>query len=345
MRALTLSSTGGPDALAVREVPDPSITAPDDVRLRVHAAAINRLDLLVTEGLPGVTLTFPHIVGTDAAGVVESVGAAVSGVRVGDRVIVNPGISCGACAACAAGDQPLCEKFGVLGEHRPGTVAELLVVPASNVAPVPDGMSWPQAAAFSLATLTAWRMLITRARLRPGETVLVWGAGGGVAQASVQVARLAGAIVIAASASDEKLALVRTLGAHHTINHAASDVVAEVRRLTGRSGAQVIVDSVGEATWPRSLRCLARGGRLVVCGATTGPIVGLDARKLFWHQWNILGSTMGSHREYAAVVGLARRGELWPVIDRVVPLADGGDAFRRLASGEQAGKLVIEVAA
>ncbi|MBA2628127.1 MAG: zinc-binding dehydrogenase [Gemmatimonadales bacterium] len=345
MRALTLASLGGPDALAVRDVPAPALSAATDVRIAVHAAAINRLDLFVTHGLPGITLEFPHIVGTDAAGVVESVGPAVRHVRPGDRVIVNPGISCGACAACAAGDQPLCNKFGVLGEHRPGTAAELLVVPAVNVAPMPDRMSWAQAAAFSLATLTAWRMLITRAALRAGETVLVWGAGGGVAQAAMQVARLTGGEVIVASGSDAKLDLARRLGAHHTINHATGDAAAEVKRITGRRGAQVVVDSVGEATWPLSLRCLARGGRLVTCGATTGPMVGLDVRKLFWHQWSILGSTMGSHSEYAAVVALAARGELWPIVDQIVPLERGAEAFRRLARGEQAGKLVLEVTA
>ncbi len=345
MRALVLTSLGGPDALAERDVAAPELLAPTDVRIRVHAAAINRLDLFVTEGLPGISLDFPHIVGTDAAGVVESVGAAVRTVRPDDRVMVNPGISCGACATCLAGDQPLCNHFGVLGEHRPGTVAELLVVPESNVARAPDSMSWAEAAAFSLATLTAWRMLITRARLVPGETVLVWGAGGGVAQAAIQIAALTGASVIAASASDGKLALAKQLGAEHLVNHGTSDVVAEVKRITGRRGAQVVVDSVGEATWPRSLRCLARGGRLVTCGGTSGPMVGLDVRKLFWHQWSILGSTMGTHAEYAAVTALAGAGKLWPVVDEVVPLARGADAFRRLARGEQSGKLVIEVTA
>ncbi|MEO8227026.1 MAG: zinc-binding dehydrogenase [Gemmatimonadota bacterium] len=345
MRALVLTSLGGPDALAERDVAAPALLAPTDVRIRVHAAAINRLDLFVTEGLPGISLDFPHIVGTDAAGVVESVGAAVRTVRPGDRVMVNPGISCGACATCLAGDQPLCKHFGVLGEHRPGTVAELLVVPESNVARAPDAMTWAEVAAFSLATLTAWRMLITRARLVPGESVLVWGAGGGVAQASIQIAALTGASVIATSASDGKLARAKQLGAEHLVNHATSDIVAEVKRITGRRGAQVVVDSVGEATWPRSLRCLARGGRLVTCGGTSGPMVGLDVRKLFWHQWSILGSTMGSHAEYAAVTALAAAGKLWPVVDEVVPLARGADAFRRLARGEQSGKLVIEVTA
>lgn len=345
MRALTLTDTSGIGALEVRDVPAPALGETSDVRIRVHAASINRLDLMLTDGLPGVTLAFPHIVGTDAAGVVESVGADVQGLHPGDRVMVNPGISCGHCNACLAGEQPLCDHFGILGEHRPGTAAEFIVVPASNVARVPDGMGWAEAAAFSLATLTAWRMLVTRAGLRAGETVLVWGAGGGLAQAAIAIGHLAGANVIAASTSDAKLEIAGRLGADHLVNHTTQDLVAEVRRITDRHGADVVVDSVGEASWPRSLRCLARGGRLVTCGATTGPMVGLDIRKLFWHQWSILGSTMGNHREYAAVVALAGRGELWPVVDRSVALDESAEIYRRMAANEQAGKLVIEVAA
>ena len=345
MRALTLTAPSGIAALAVRDVPAPELRELSDVRIRVHAAAINRLDLMLTDGLPGVTLSFPHVMGTDAAGVVDSVGADVQGLHPGDRVMVNPGVSCGHCAACLAGEQPLCRDFGILGEHRPGTAAEFIVVPEANVARVPEGMGWPEAAAFSLAALTSWRMLVTRAKVRPAETVLVWGAGGGVAQAATAIARLAGATVIAASGSDAKLEMARRLGAAHLVNHATQDVVAEVKRITGRRGADVVVDSVGEQTWPRSLRCLARGGRLVTCGATAGPMVGLDVRKLFWHQWSILGSTMGNHREYAEVVSLATRGELWPVVDSVVPLERSVDAFRRMAANAQSGKLVIEVAA
>ena len=345
MRALTLTAPSGIDALEVRDVPAPELRERSDVRIRVHAAAINRLDLMLTDGLPGVTLAFPHVMGTDAAGVVDSVGADVQGFHPGDRVMVNPGVSCGHCAACLSGEQPLCRDFGILGEHRAGTAAEFIVVPDANVARVPEGMDWVEAAAFSLAALTSWRMLVRRAALRPAETVLVWGAGGGVAQASIAIARLAGATVIAASGSDAKLELARRLGATHLVNHATHDIVAEVKRVTGRRGADVVVDSVGEQTWPRSLRCLARGGRLVTCGATTGPMVGLDVRKLFWHQWSILGSTMGNHREYAEVVSLAARGELWPVVDSVVPLERSVEAFRRMAANEQSGKLVIEVAA
>ncbi len=343
MRALALTRTGGPEHLALRDVPPPALASPDDVLVRLRAAALNRLDLFVADGLKGLSYTFPHVVGSDGAGVVEAVGPGVETLQPGDRVMLNPGVSCGRCEACRAGDEPLCAEFRILGEHLPGTAAELVVVPARNVAPVPAGMSWSEAAAFPLATLTAWRMLTTRAALRAGETVLVWGAGGGVAQAAIQIARLRGAEIVATSSSDAKLETARRLGATHLVNHATTDPVAEVRRLTGRRGVDVVVDSVGEATWPMSLRLLAPAGRLVTCGATSGPIISLDVRRLFWYHWSILGSTMGSHREFAEIVALAHAGELRPVVDSVVPLEEGVAAYRRLAAGEQTGKLVIEV--
>jgi NADPH:quinone reductase-like Zn-dependent oxidoreductase len=276
--------------------------------------------------------------------VVESVGAAVRTVRRGERVMINPAISCGECPACREGEESLCTTIRVLGEHRSGTVAEYVVVPAANLAAVPPDMPWPEAAAFSLATLTAWRMLSTRAALRPGETALIWGIGGGVAMAALQVTKLLGGRAIVTSGSDAKLDVARRLGADETINHAANDVVAEVRRHTAGRGADVVVDSIGETRWPESLRALRRGGRLVVCGATTGPMVSLDLRRLFWHQWSLLGSTLGSREEYAEIVRLAHLGHHWPVVDRVVPLADAARAFERLDRGEQVGKLVIEVA-
>jgi NADPH:quinone reductase-like Zn-dependent oxidoreductase len=216
-------------------------------------------------------------------------------------------------------------------------------VPAANLGRVPDGMSWSEAAAFPLATLTAWRMLTGRARLQAGETVLIWGVGGGVGIASLQIAVLLGARAIVASGSDAKLEAAVRLGAAVAVNHRQADVVAEVRRETDGRGAHVVVDSVGEATWGRSLRALRRGGRLVVCGATTGPSVSLDLRRLFWHQWTILGSTMGSRREFAEIVRLAQEGRLWPIVDSVVPLAHGAAAYGRMQRGEQTGKLVIEV--
>ncbi|MGH7515050.1 MAG: zinc-binding dehydrogenase [Gemmatimonadales bacterium] len=344
MKALALDGVGGLEHLALHDLPRPELEAGGDALIRVHAAALNRLDLFVTDGLAGVDYRFPHIVGSDGAGVVEAVGSAVTGIRAGDRVMINPGIACGRCAACLAGEESLCATFRVVGEHRSGTAAEYVVVPAVNLAAAPPAMSWAQAAAFSLATLTAWHMLATRAALQPGETVLVWGIGGGVALAALQVARHLGARVIVTSGSDAKLEAARRLGADATVNHATQDVVAEVRRLTDRRGADVVVDSVGQARWQDSLRAMRRGGRLVICGATTGPMIQLDLRRLFWHQWSILGATLGGRREYAAIVALAHEGLLWPVVDSVVPLECATEAFGRLQRGEQTGKLVIEVA-
>ena len=343
MKALTLSELGGPQHLVVQEVPPPRLEAPDQVLVRVRAAALNRLDLFVADGLPGITYDFPHVVGSDGAGSVEATGPEVAGFKPGDRVMFNPGIACQACEWCLAGEHPLCTTYQLLGEHRPGTIAEYVVVPARNLARVPDAMTWGQAAAFSLATLSAWRMLVNRAALQAGESVLVWGVGGGVSLAAVQVARLVGARVIATSSSAAKLAVASRLGADVTINHAEVDVAKEVRRLTGRRGVEVVVDSVGEKTWEQSLRCLARLGRLVTCGATTGPMVVTDIRKLFWYQWTILGSTMGSEGEYRRIVELAHQGKLWPVVDSVVPLDQAIRAFERLQAGAQTGKLVIEV--
>ncbi|HEU5171753.1 MAG TPA: zinc-binding dehydrogenase [Gemmatimonadales bacterium] len=343
MRALALDGVGGIDHLAVSEVPAPTIERADEVRVRVHAAALNHLDLFVVGGLPGVEHRFPHVIGSDAAGVVESAGPAVRGVAPGDRVMLNPGLSCGGCQACLEGEESLCRSFRLLGEHVAGTAAEYVVVPDANLARVPEGMPWDQAAAFSLATLTAWRMLTTRAGLRPGEAVLIWGIGGGVAQAALQITKLLGAYAIVTSGSAAKLESARTLGADAGLDHTRDDVVVEVRRMTGGRGADVVVDTVGERTWDASLRALRRGGRLVTCGATSGPKASLDLRRLFWHQWTLLGSTMGSRREYRDIVRLAGLGRLWPVVDRVLPLAGAVDAVRRLSAGEQFGKLVIEV--
>jgi NADPH:quinone reductase-like Zn-dependent oxidoreductase len=343
LKALTLTATGGLDNLLLQNVPDPDLVAPDDVRVRIQAASLNRLDLFVVTGLPGVKYSFPHIMGTDGAGTVAATGPAATRFRPGDRVMINPGISCGRCEWCDAGEQPLCLTYGVLGEHRHGTLAEFVVVPERNLAAVPAEMPITQAAAFSLATLTAWRMLVNRAALLPGETVLIWGIGGGVAVAALKIAKLLGASVVVTSSSDAKLERARELGADVVLNHAKTDVPKEIRSLTSKRGVEVVVDNVGEQTWEKSLRCLARKGRLVTCGATTGPMCVTDVRKLFWYQWSILGSTMGSHKEFRAVADEAARGRLWPDVDTVLPLAEAWRAFDRLERAEQLGKIVIEV--
>ncbi|MBS1240621.1 MAG: Alcohol dehydrogenase zinc-binding domain protein, partial [Gemmatimonadetes bacterium] len=233
MRALAMTGFGGLDQLTVTAVPRPDILSPDDVRVRVVAAAINRIDLFALQGLPKAKYTFPHVMGSDGAGVIESVGSNVTGIQPGDRVMLNPGVSCGHCPVCRAGDQPLCRRYRLLGEHLEGTIAEYIVVPEANVARFGESLSWAEAAAYPLATLTAWRMLMTRARLRPGETVLVWGVGGGVSLAAVQIAKLAGARVIATSSSDAKLEVAQRLGADKVLNHRVRDVARDVRDITG----------------------------------------------------------------------------------------------------------------
>ena len=349
MKAFVLRGHGDRSQLALADVPAPIIQHGTDVRIRLRAAALNHLDLWTMRGLPGLSLGFPHILGGDGAGVVDEVGSDVRSVAPGDPVMLNPGISCHRCEYCQAGQHSLCVEYRLLGEHLPGTLAEYIVVPEINVAriptpPAPDPeLSFAEAAAYSLVTLTAWRMLMDRARLRPGETVLVWGVGGGVSSVALRIAKLAGAVVIATSSSDEKLAKARDLGADVTLNHRTQDVVKEVRALTAKRGVDVVVENVGEATWEASLKVLGRGGRLVTCGATTGPKVSLDVRRLFWYQWDILGSTMGSVQDYREIVRLLGEGKLRPVVDSVFPLARAAEAFARLEDAEHLGKVVVEI--
>lgn len=344
MRALCLTATGGTDHLVLCDMPVPALTDPGEVRVAIKAVALNHLDLWVAEGLPAVPIkSFPHIVGADGAGVVTECGAAVTHVAVGDRVVINPGISCGQCEACIALDEPFCRDFALLGEHRGGTAAEQVVLPGRNVLRIEGEWSWAEAAAFSLVTLTAWRMLAHRARIEAEEVVLIWGAGGGVALQALQIARHLGARVAVTSSSDAKLAQTTALGAELLVNHRDEpDVPAAVRAHFGRR-ADVVVDTVGAPTWARSLKALRPGGRYVTCGATGGHEVALDLRRLFWFQWSILGSTMGSSVEFAEIVSLGNRGLLRPVIDAVYPLAEGADAYRRLGEAQQFGKLVLEV--
>jgi len=346
MRACVLTATGGLDHLQIAEVPDAPAPRAGEVRIAIRAAALNHLDLFVAEGLPGGADRFPHIVGADGAGVVESVGSGVSGVRPGDRVLINPGVSDYTCEFCRAGEHSLCIAYRLLGEHLAGTMAELVTVPAHNLAPVPrlvPELTWPEAAAFSLVTLTAWRMVVTRAQVKAGETVLVWGIGGGVSLAALRIAKLLGARVIATSSDDAKLAEARRLGADVTLNHRTQKVSQEVRALTQKHGVEVVVENVGEATWDESLRCLKRGGRLVTCGATSGPNVRVDLRRVFWHHFTFMGSTMGNAREYAEIVRRLGEGQLRPIVDQVFPMTDARKAYERLARGEQLGKVVVEV--
>ncbi len=343
-----IRATGGLERLELADIPDPDVPlGPHAVRVALRAAALNQLDLFVLRGLP-VEYRFPHVLGADGAGVVDAAGAAVRSVRPGDSVMLNPGVPDYTCEYCRAGEQSLCVNYRLLGEHLPGTFAQYVVVPEQNVATIPSlptPLSWPEAAAFSLVSLTAWRIVVIRARVQPGETVLIWGIGGGVSLAALRIAKLRGARVIVTSGSDAKLAAARQLGADVGLNHRSCKVSQEVRALTARRGAEVVIDSVGEATWEESLRSLSRGGRLVTCGATSGPRGSLDLRRLFWHQWSLLGSTMGSDADYREVVRVLATGELRPILDRVFPFAECPAALARLAAGEQFGKIAIELAA
>jgi NADPH:quinone reductase-like Zn-dependent oxidoreductase len=345
VRGLTISAHGGLDRLEYRtDLPSPALTAPTDVRVRVHAGALNHLDLFVVGGLPNVQIVPPWVVGCDAAGVIEAVGPAVDTVAVGDHVIVNAGISDRACEYCLAGEQSECVHFGVLGEHLPGTFAEEIVLPSFNVRRIPRHISMDVAAAFPLAALTAWRLMVTKARVKAGDLVLIWGIGGGVALAAMMIALQRGARVFVTSGSDDKLARALAMGAHAGFNHREVDVARAVRAHTNKRGVDIVVDTVGEATWSKSLGALGRGGRLVTCGATSGPMVETDARRLFWYQWTIFGSTMGNDREFDCIAEELAQGRLLPPIDTVYPLAEGRAAYERLAAGDQFGKIVLRIA-
>jgi NADPH:quinone reductase-like Zn-dependent oxidoreductase len=342
MRGLVLAGHGGLEQLQVRDdLAAPVLDGPHAVRVRMEAVALNRLDLFVLTGWPGLELTPDWIPVADGTGVVESVGSAVTRVRVGDTVVLNPGSSCRTCAYCRAQQQPLCLAYGILGEDRPGTAAELVVVPEWSVSAVAPEISVAERAAFGLASLTAYRMIDGKARLAAGEQVLIWGIGGGVALAALQLAKARGATVWVTSSDPAKLERARALGADHLLNHATDDVPAVIRRATGKRGVDVVIDSVGSATWRRSLQALGRGGRLVTCGGTSGPMVETDVRRLFMNQWAIHGSTMGSEAEWDAVVAQFRDGGLRPPVDAVFPLSAAREAYARLQSGAQFGKVVI----
>jgi NADPH:quinone reductase-like Zn-dependent oxidoreductase len=344
VRGLTISKNGGPEQIEVRnDLPVPELRGPEDVRVRVRAAALNHLDLFVLGGLPGVKLAPPFILGSDACGIVDVVGENVRNVAVGDYVILNPGTSCGVCEYCLDGEQPLCPRYQILGEHVNGTMAEYVVVPGKNAAAIPERVSPEQAAAFPLATLTAWRMIVTRAKVQPGEDVLIWGIGGGVALAALQICKNIGARVWVVSSSDDKLKRAAAMGADELLNRNEVDVARTIRERTGKRGMDVVVDSVGQATWGQSLLALGRRGRLVTCGGTSGPMVETDVRRLFWNQWSLLGSTMGNEREFAAIADELRAGRLLPPVDSVYPLEEGRAAFERLEKGEQFGKVVIRI--
>jgi len=324
------------------DYPDP-VPGPDQVVVRLHAAALNHLDLFIREGMPTLKLTLPHILGADGAGHIASVGSDVTELEVGDRVALNPGITCGRCEYCLRGEESLCADYKILGEHLPGTYAEQVAVPAQNALKIPTDLGFETAAAAPLVFGTAWRMLVTRAAIRPGEDVLILGAGSGLSIAALQIAKLAGCTVFVTSSSDEKLQKAKALGADVLVNYKSMPWSKAVWELTGRRGVDVIVDHVGQATFKDSVRSLRKGGRVIVPGATTGPMLELDARYLFWRQLSVLGSTMASRREFDEVMKLVFMGRLKPIVDRVFPLEEARTAHEYLGRGEQFGKVVLAI--
>jgi NADPH:quinone reductase-like Zn-dependent oxidoreductase len=341
MKAVRFHEFGGPEVLRYEDAPLPK-PGRGEVLVGLRAAALNHLDLFVrTGGVPKTPL--PHIGGADGAGVVLENGEGARAFDTGTRVFFDPGLSDGTCDYCARGEHSLCDRWEILGEHRDGTFAQAANIPEVNLRPIPEGMAFEEAAAFPLVFLTAWRMLVSKAQVRPGETVLILGIGGGVALAALQIAKNAGARVFVTSGNEEKLNRARQLGADVAINHKTGDFSKEVWGLTGKRGVDVVVDDVGAATWAGSIRALVRGGRLVTCGATSGPKPEEDIRRIFAKQVTIYGSTMGTRHDWEQLTRLLAAGRLRPVIDRTFPLEQAAEAQQRMERAEQFGKLVLTI--
>ena len=342
MNAIVFHQHGGPEVLEYKHAPDP-VVRPNEVLVRVKACALNHLDLWVRRGIPGVSFPLPHIAGSDIAGEIAQIGADVTTVRIGQKVVLAPGVSCGKCPACVAGQDNRCRQFTNLGYMIDGGYAEFVRAPEVNCLPYPENLSFEEAASIPLVFQTAWHMLIARAELQPGEDVLVLGAGSGVGSAAIQVAKFFGARVIATASSDEKLQKAKELGADHLINHKTQKIREEVRRITNKRGVDVVFEHVGTATWDDSLASLAAGGRLVTCGATTGYDAKVDLRFLFSRQLSLLGSYMGTKSELQTVMKLVAAGKLKPIVDRIFPLAEAAAAHSYLESSSQFGKVVLKI--
>jgi NADPH:quinone reductase-like Zn-dependent oxidoreductase len=327
VKAIRIHEDGGPEVLRYEDVPDPA-PAPGEVLIALRAASLNHLDLWIRQGLPSVPK--PRILGADGAGVVAGLGTGVEGFAEGDRVVINPGVEHGAMIA-------------VIGEQSDGTHCELIALPAQQVFPLDDALSFEQAAAFPLVYETAYRMLVTKAGLLEAEWVLVWGIGGGVATAAFEIARALGARTIVTSSSDAKLERARELGADAVVNHATGDVAAVVKDATGGEGVHVVVEHVGEATWKTSLAAVRVGGRIAVCGATSGPNPPAMLHRLWWKQLTVFGSTMGTREDFLGAYELVRSGRARVHVDSVFPLAEARAAHERLERGEQLGKIVLRI--
>ena len=342
MRAVIFEQHGGPEVLQFTEVPDPKIKA-NEVLVEVRACALNHLDVWVRNGLPGIKIPLPHILGDDIAGVVRVVGELVTWVNPGDAVMIQPGVSCGHCAECLAGHDNMCDDYDIIGYRRDGGYAELVAVPGVNVIPKPKSLNWSEAAALPLVTLTAWHMLAARANVQPGEHVLVHAAGSGVGSLGIQIAKLRGARVITTASSEEKLTKARELGADETINYNHADWPKEVKRLTNGRGVDVVFEHTGAATWPGSILSLKKGGRLVTCGATSGFDAKTDLRHVFYRHLTILGSMMGSKAHLLAAMKFIESGQIRAVIDRTLPLAEARKAHELIEDRAQFGKVVLTV--
>lgn len=340
MKAAIFRQHGGPEVLEYADVPEPQIRA-NEVLVAVKACALNHLDIFVRAGLPGVEIPLPHILGNDIAGVVREVGELVTWAKAGDEVMVQPGVSCGHCEACLSGEDNLCREYDIIGYRRNGGYAEFVAVPGVNIVPKPAELSWEEAAALPLVTITAWHMLVTRANVQPGEDVLVHAAGSGVGSIAIQIAKLRGARVLTTASSDEKLAKARELGADETINYTRDDWPKEVRRLTNKRGVDVVVEHTGAATWPGSISSLKNNGRLVTCGATSGFDARTDLRQVFYRHLSLLGSFMGSKSELLEALKFVREGKIRAVVDRVLPLSEARQAHELIEDRAQFGKIVL----
>jgi len=340
MKAIIFRQHGGAEVLEYQDVAEPRLRA-NEVLVEVRACALNHLDVWVRKGLPGIEIPLPHIPGNDIAGVVREVGEVVDWVRAGDEVLLQPGVSCGHCAECLRGQDNLCANYDILGYRRDGGYAQFVAAPAVNVIPKPQNLSWEEAASLPLVTVTAWHMLVTRAAVQPGEDVLIHAAGSGVGSIGIQIAKLRGARVLATAGSEEKLAKARALGADETVDYTRADWPKEVRRLTGRKGVEVVFEHTGAQTWPGSINSLAKNGRLVTCGATSGYDAPTDLRQVFYRQVSLLGSFMGSKAELLDAMKFIERGVIRAVVDQTLPLAEARRAHELMEDRAQFGKLVL----
>lgn len=343
LKAVRIHEHGSVEKLRHEEAPEPKLANPTDAIIKLNAASLNHIDIWNRRGLTGIKIAFPRILGGDGAGVVVEVGSQVNNIKIGDAVCLYPPSGCGRCEYCTTDREYMCVHLRVLGERDDGTYAEYVRAPARNCFPIPSGMSFEEAAAFPLVYITVWRMLQTNACLKAGERLLILGIGGGVATAALQLAASIGTHIIVTSSSDDKLAKAKSLGAEHGINYTKVDFAQEVRRLTAKRGVDVVIDCVGGESWVKSLASLAKGGRLVTCGATAGAKPSTDIRRIFWNHLKIFGSTLGDRAEFQEVLNFMTASGTRPVIDQVFPLRDAAVAQKRMEEAKQFGKIVLSM--